>query len=90
MITSRRRAARGEEAAEDVADAGWHARLALVGQGHQRLVQPVQEETWVRRPEMSRIAFVTWNGGDNLAPRASGSARVPALCTVGDLTLIRG
>ena len=41
---ARCRAGRGEEAAEDFADAGRHARLVLVGQGQHRPVQPVQEK----------------------------------------------
>ena len=41
---ARCRAGRGEEATEDFADAGRHARLVLVGQGQHRPVQPVQEK----------------------------------------------
>jgi hypothetical protein len=37
-------AGRGEEAAEDFADAGGHARLVVVGQGQHRPVQAVQEK----------------------------------------------
>ena len=70
------RAGRGEEAAEDFADAGRHARLVLVGQGQHRPVQPVQEKpgqhAGVGGGERALVHRLAEQAGDEVPQRLPG------------------